>query len=112
MAGKSAPVTPSDIVGDATVYTFEELCITCRVEGDWIAAAAEHGIVAPAGATRSEWVFPATSVVRIARAKRLERDLGLNVPGVALVLELLNEIDRLECQLKALQQGEAGDGDA
>ena len=112
MAGNTAPVTPSDIVDDTARYTLEELCVACKVEVDWIAEAAEHGIVAPTGIARSEWAFPAVSVVRVARARRLERDLGLNIAGIALVLELLNEIERLDHQLKALPSGEPGAGEA
>ena len=34
-----------------------------------------------------------TSIVRAKKAGRLSRDLGINVPGLALVLELMEERD-------------------
>jgi hypothetical protein len=34
---------------------------------------------------------------------RLERDLGINVPGVALVLELLEELEELRRERRAEQ---------
>ena len=35
-------------------------------------------------------------------ASRLQRDLGLNLAGAALALELLEEIDALRARLQAL----------
>ena len=49
----------------------------------------------PLGGSRHEWRFTRLSVVRVAKARRLERDLDLNPPGVALVLDLLDELDAL-----------------
>ena len=42
-----------------------------------------------------------TSVVRVQKAQRLQRDLGVNLPGTALALELLDRIDALEARLRA-----------
>jgi chaperone modulatory protein CbpM len=92
---------PAEVVGASITCTLEEICVSCNVEADWVAALVEHGAVEPAGAERTEWMFARLSVVRIAKAKRLERDLGLNIPGVALALELLDQIDDLRAQLQA-----------
>ena len=37
------------------------------------------------------------------RAHRLQRDLGLNLAGVALALELLDEIEALRSRISALE---------
>jgi chaperone modulatory protein CbpM len=74
------------------------------VEADWIAELVEHGIIEPVGQARSDWQFAMVSVVRVAKAKRLERDLALNLPGLALALDLLDEIDDLRSKLKLNQQ--------
>src|SRR5690349_12031689 len=92
---------PAELVGTEITCTLEEICVSCNVEPDWVAALVEHGAIEPAGAARTEWMFARISVVRVAKAKRLERDLGLNIPGVALALDLLDQIDDLRAQLQA-----------
>jgi chaperone modulatory protein CbpM len=59
----------------------------------------EHGVLTPDGASFSEWHFHGTNIVRAKKARRLQRDLGLNAPGIALVLDLLQERDALMRQL-------------
>ena len=40
-------------------------------------------------------------VVRVEKARRLQDDLGVNLPGVALTLQLLDRIDALESRLRS-----------
>jgi hypothetical protein len=42
-------------------------------------------------------------ITRIAQIRRLRRDLGLNLVGAAMVLDMAQEIAQLRAQLKALQ---------
>ena len=102
MPKQPSPSIPAEIVTAETACTLEELCLSCNVEPDWIAALVEIGAIEPIGESRSNWIFAEVNVVRVAKAKRLERDLGLNTPGVALALELLDEIEELRSRL-ALQ---------
>lgn len=83
--------------------TLEELCLACHVEADWVVELVEHGALEPVGATRVEWRFQSLTLTSVAKAKRLKRDLGLNVPGIALALDLLGQIDALEARLKAYE---------
>jgi chaperone modulatory protein CbpM len=94
----------SEIIDADVMCTLDELCLACNVEADWIAELVEHGIIEPVGQARSDWQFAMVSVVRAAKAKRLERDLALNLPGLALALDLLDEIDDLRSKLKLNQQ--------
>ena len=100
--GKPAAV-PGEVIGSEAVYSLEELSHTCNVEASWIADLVEHGVIEPRGKLVSEWKFSSLSVVRLAKAKRFDRDLGLNPAGIALVLDLLAEIDRLNAHLNVLK---------
>ncbi|MEE4188134.1 MAG: chaperone modulator CbpM, partial [Roseobacter sp.] len=51
----------------------------------------------------SEWPFHGINIVRAKKARRLQRDLGINTPGVAMVLDLLQEREVL---LRALHMAE------
>ena len=101
MTTPSSIPEPAEIIVPDTVCTLDEICLACHVDADWVAGLVEHGVIEPAGAAMSDWQFTGLAIVRVARAKRLERDLSLNAPGIALVLELLDEIDALRVRLQA-----------
>ena len=58
-----------------------------------------EGVLSPAGSSPEDWRFSGESLRRAKTAARLTNDLELNTPGVALALDLLEEISRLRCQL-------------
>jgi chaperone modulatory protein CbpM len=99
--GEHQPM-PAEMIGSASVYSLEELCQSCQVELAWISELVEQGIIEPQGSSPPEWRFSSLSVVLAAKAKRFDRDLGLNPAGIALVFDLLNEIERLHARLNVL----------
>jgi chaperone modulatory protein CbpM len=108
MTEKSSLVISSEIIDSSAMYTLEELCRFCNVETEWIVELVEHGVVEPAGQTRSDWKFDSFTVVRVAKARRLGRDLDLSPSGLAVVLELLDEIDELRIRLASLKMTTPG----
>jgi chaperone modulatory protein CbpM len=94
MTEKASP-NVAEIVEDSAMCTLDDLCLSCNVNPDWVAGLVEHGVIESVGQTRSGWQFTTLSIIRVAKAKRLERDLGLNLPGVALALELLDQLDEM-----------------
>jgi chaperone modulatory protein CbpM len=99
VTNKSAPVVRAELVDVADVCTIDELCVACNVDANWVADLVEHGVIEPTGRAGTGWQFTSLTIVRIAKAKRLERDLNLNPPALAVVLDLLDEIDDLRAQL-------------
>lgn len=89
------------VVLDEEEITLADLSRTCRVHAEWVMELVDEGIIEPRGAPRARWRFAATTIVRVEKARRLQRDLGVNLPGVALALELLDRIDALEMRLRA-----------
>jgi hypothetical protein len=51
--------------------------------------------------------FDATAVPRLRRIERLRRDLGVNLPGVAVALQLLERIEALQQEIAKLRGGDA-----
>lgn len=51
-----------------------------------------------------EPLFEDTIVARVDKIERLKKDLGLNLAGCGLVLDLLERITELEEQLKGMQR--------
>jgi chaperone modulatory protein CbpM len=83
--------------------TVTELSRFCQVERTTILALVEHGILTPSGASQEEWAFDTSGIQRAVKARRLEQDLGLNLAGIALVLDLLEERAALLRRLHALE---------
>ncbi len=81
-----------------------EICQLCRIELTAVVELADLGLVSPRGYTPEEWQFPATELSRLRTASRLMRDLGLNVSGAALAVELLEEQHDLERRLRRLER--------
>jgi len=72
-----------------------ELCRFCNVNEAWVIELVEHGVLDPKGGSFEEWHFYGVNIVRAKKARRLQRDLGLNTPGIAMVLDLLEEREKL-----------------
>ena len=75
--------------------TLPDLCRFCSADAEWIRELVAHGVISPRGRSESSWEFHGISISRAKKARRLNRDLGINAAGVAMVLDLLDERDRL-----------------
>ena len=60
-------------------------------------------MVTPRQGRAADWQLPATALPRLRIVGRLMRDLGVNVSGAALALELLEAQRALERRLRALE---------
>jgi len=110
MAKTPQPQT-EEILDETREVTLAELTRTCRVHAEWVLELVEEGVLEPLQPGGPQWRFAATSVVRIQKAQRLQRDLGVNLPGIALALELLDRIDALEARLRAAVPPPSEDAD-
>jgi chaperone modulatory protein CbpM len=79
--------------------TIVELAQATHTPEDLIMAWVSEGVLSPAGASPQDWRFSGSSLQRAKTAARLMHDLELNLPGVALALNLLEELDQLRSQL-------------
>ena len=104
MAEKDSSVPVVEVIDEQTTFTLAELCRCCAVEAELIEALVEHGILEPAGRQGRHWCFPASSLRRTRIALHLQRDLGVNLAGAALALDLLERIDELDARLRALSR--------
>lgn len=101
---KHTDVQHGVIVEEEVELTLSELCRSCAVHAEVIISMVDEGILEPRGTVPTEWRFPGPALVRIERALRLQQDLDINLAGVALVVDLLDEIDTLRAQLRALER--------
>ncbi|UWQ48074.1 chaperone modulator CbpM [Leisingera aquaemixtae] len=85
--------------------SLEELCRFCQADRNWVIELVEHGVLEPEGASVHNWQFHSLSIARAKKARRLNRDLGINAAGVALVLDLLAEREEMLRRLAVLDDG-------
>jgi chaperone modulatory protein CbpM len=87
------------ILEEEVVLSLGELCRASRLSAERVIELAEEGVVEPIGRRPESWQFRGVSLRRIRCAQRLEDDLGVNTAGVALVLDLLEELEELRTRL-------------
>jgi len=103
----SQPVS-GQILDEKTEVTLIQLCRCCDVRGELIEAMVEQGILEPLGRRGSHWCFPSSSIRRARITLHLQRDLGVNLEGAALALDLLDRIEELNARLQVLDTERRG----
>lgn len=103
----SDDVTTTHLLSHDTEFTLVELCRSCRLSAEQVFALVEEGVIEPRGANPGQWRFRAICVKRVQRAYRLERDLGVNMAGAALIIDLIEEIEQLKTRLRRLERLES-----
>jgi chaperone modulatory protein CbpM len=83
------------VLDSRTSFTLDEFCKVCRIEEELVFKMVAEGVVEPMDPA-AQWHFSGRALVRAQRALNLVHDLGVNWPGAALALELLERLERLE----------------
>jgi len=96
--------TRAELVDDATRYALRDLCDLCAVRAEFVAELVEAGVVTPAGPAPSQWRFSIEAVIRLRKAQRLQRDLDINLSGIALALDLLDDLQTMRSRVQTLEQ--------
>jgi len=102
MVKQMTDILSGNIIENETRLTLRQLCDACAVRADYIMELVDEGFIEPSGVEKSHWCFSGVSMQRVQRAKRLQHDLGINLAGVALAVELIDEIERLRARLERL----------
>jgi len=89
---------------NGTTISFAQVCRTYHIPEDWLIELLEHGLVGEVTAPIQTITFNSLMLNRIQSARRLEEDLGVNSPGVVLVLELRDELERMRDELDILKR--------
>jgi chaperone modulatory protein CbpM len=100
-------MTPSDdqaitgtIFDQSAILSISDLSRMCQIDERHIVEFVEEGVLNVIEIS-SEWRFTGDALRRARLAVRLERDLELNLAGVALAVDLLEELQRLRRELEA-----------
>src|SRR6202021_4311748 len=89
---------PGTIFDESAILSIKDLSRMCAVDERHIVEFVEEGVLNVVTVS-SEWRFTGDALRRARLALRLERDLELNLAGVALAGELLEELAQLRREL-------------
>lgn len=91
--------------GDFKVkLTLLETCDATGLSTDYLLEIVAHGIVEPEGSSPEDWLFDPGMLGTVQRACRLASDLELDWSAAALVLDLIEEKERLQRENRRLRQ--------
>ncbi len=102
MVKQTTDILSGYILEDETRLSLRQLCDTCAVRAEYVIELVDEGFIEPSGVERSHWCFNGISIKRVQTAKRLQHDLGVNLAGVALAVELIDEIKNLRARLNRM----------
>jgi chaperone modulatory protein CbpM len=92
------PVLTGQILEEQIEFSITEFCSICAVAERQIVELVEAGVISTTSVT--QWRFSGADLRRARISLRLQRDLGVNPAGTALVLDLLERIESLERRLQ------------
>lgn len=102
MSNPDMELAQGPIVEEEIPLTLAELCQACFAPEEYVMTWVFEGVLEPIGDAPQDWRFTGQSLRRARLALSLTRDLEVNPPGVALALDLLDEIAELQARLQRL----------
>ncbi|MDI9244555.1 chaperone modulator CbpM [Marinobacter sp. CHS3-4] len=100
---KSLTVELSDTAG---TFSLHEICERGGCHAEFVIKLVNYGVIAPVEETTEsrQWQFDLQTLARLRKAMRLQRDLKMNLPGLAMSLELLDEVQDMRRELDRLHR--------
>jgi chaperone modulatory protein CbpM len=83
-----------------TALPIHEICRAYGVERSLIVSMIEYGIVTP----RQGELVEGSDLARLCKAARLYKDLQVNVQGIAVILDLLDELESMRARIATLER--------
>ena len=91
------------LLDEHTELSLNDLCRACSTSAEWVIELVDEGVLEPINYQQTLWRFTGVSLKKAQVAVRLQRDLGINIAGIALAVELLDEIETLQGRLNCLE---------
>ncbi|MEC7377005.1 MAG: chaperone modulator CbpM [Pseudomonadota bacterium] len=104
MSKQDRMVTVEVVDPNGTRFTLREICERGECHAEFVIKLVDYGIISPIEdvAEARQWQFDVASLARLRKAQRLQRDLKMNLPGLAMSLELLDEVESMRREVARL----------
>lgn len=97
---RNLPQLSGVVLEELTGLTLVELSRACSVHADCIVELVDEGVLAPVGGNSHHWRFNGIHLRRARVALRLQSDLGVNLAGAALAIQLIEELETLRSEIR------------
>ena len=97
-------IIASVLVDESVTMSSVDICQTYHISEAALLTMVEHGLFSNDEFSLEQLSFDRKMLERLETARRLQDDLGVNVPGVVLALELLDELERIRGELAILRR--------
>lgn len=84
-------------------YSLKELCQVTQLPSTIIIEIVEQGIIAPEGAAPENWSFDTRMITVTKKAWRLHNDLDIDWSGIALAIDLIDELEQIRHENELLK---------
>lgn len=91
-------------MSNTLVIDMQEFCQVVDMPAAFVIEIVEHGILEPQGRQPDEWLFDSAALSIAKRAVKLHHELQLEWDGVALAINLLEELERVRAENRMLRQ--------
>jgi chaperone modulatory protein CbpM len=88
------------LLDERAELSLHDLCHACSTSTEWVVELVDEGVLEPIGHEQAHWRFSGPSLLRARAAMRMQRDLQINLAGVALALDLMEEIEAMRERLR------------
>lgn len=95
-----------ELVEPTTAFTLREVCERGDCHAEFVIKLVNYGVISPVEESpeAKQWRFDLQTLARLHKAQRLQRDLKLNLPGLAMSLELLDEVQEMRREVDRLSR--------
>jgi chaperone modulatory protein CbpM len=83
---------------DDHALDLQAFAAACGADVEFVRVLVDEGLVQPV-AQQPAWRFSGEALARVRRIRRLQRDFEANLQSVAVMLELIDEVERLRAAL-------------
>ena len=86
-----------------SLLSMDELAKAAGVQAGIVEVFVRYRLIEPSVNTGSDQLFPTSVITRLHRIVHLRQDLGVNLAGVAVILEMTEHLEALEKELGILR---------
>ena len=98
MSEPRAPITLGRI--EREQLSLDALAACAGVHPARIEYFVEYGLIEPIARTGTQWLFDTACIARLHMIERLRRDLGANLAGITVILDLLDRLTTLQREVE------------
>jgi chaperone modulatory protein CbpM len=103
MKSEKTNMLSGELLEEEAEVSLAQLCQACGLSEEEIVKLVDEGIIDPVGHKPTVWRFHAVSLRRVRITRNLQQELGVNTPGAALALTLLEELEELRARLRRFE---------